>query len=55
MPQSLILAAGVSLQGYRLAGWSYSPAQFCGHLLRGRAGGQEQPQPTFSVCDRGVH
>lgn len=54
MPQSLILAAGVSL-GYRVAGWSYSPAQLCRHLLRGRAGVQGQPQPTFSVCDRGVH
>lgn len=54
-PKSIPLAAGVSLQGYRLGGWSYSPAQLCRHLLMGRAGGQRQPQPTFTVCNRGVH
>lgn len=54
-PNSISLAAGLSLQGYRFGGWSYSPAQLCRHLLTGRAGGQGQPQPTFTVCGRGVH
>lgn len=54
-PNSVHLAAGVTLQGYRLGGWSSSPAQLCRNLLMGRAGGQGQPQPTFTVWDRGVH
>lgn len=54
-PNPIPLAAGMSLQSYRFGGWSYSPAQLFRHLLTGRAGGQGQPQPTFTVCDRGVH
>lgn len=51
-PNSIPLAAGMSLQVSRCGGWSYSPAQLCRHLLTGRAGGQGSlSPPSLSVTE----